>query len=335
MISFEVKKWEVADTDHCWIEHIPIGFYENHTTCKQCGSKMSEMIRLETTDGVHGLALGSCFQCGHIQRTRAIGSDTLARHFLDRWLDSRVKRNFIARPEVFEALHTWLPGAGKVLEIGCGCGANLKAFAESGYDVFGVDPSRSEIEIGRKEGISNLEIDTAEGYLAKTTESFDVIFLFNVTQFLTDPFSVLRRCIELLNDGGILYSSNGDFWSINVASTAHLGIIQNYPTLPCLLRWAEREGLAILDQAAKPVSVLMRKEAVRTSPRLPEIPTWDDWKYKVKTDLIRKWTWPFGAKSITLHKGRKLYLGRPVCDQLGRPDIRFVYNDELPAVLLK
>jgi len=336
MLNFEVKKWDISDTDHCWLEHLPINLYEEHTACKHCGTTMDVMTRVETTHGVCGLSLGGCFQCGHIQKTRAIRFDTLARHFHDRWLDNREHRDFIERQDVFKTLQPWLPETGRILEIGCGSGTNLITFAKNGYEVYGVDPSCSEIEIAKNRGIVNTCVGTAEGYLEEATEIFDVIFLYNVVQFLIDPFAILSRCIELLKDDGVLYLSSGNFWSINIASSSHLGIIQNYPTLPTFQRWAKREGMVILGETKQPVSLLMKKAFIDAPKPLLTIPTQADWRDKIRRDLERsRGEWPFGVRSINLHRGRKIFLGRQIRTKQRGSELNFVYDNELPAVLLK
>ncbi len=50
--------------------------------------------------------------------------------------------------------------------------------------------------------MKNIEIGTAESYLANSKEKFDLIYFFNVLQFLENPYKVLELAINKLTENG-------------------------------------------------------------------------------------------------------------------------------------
>ncbi|MBI4040656.1 MAG: class I SAM-dependent methyltransferase [Deltaproteobacteria bacterium] len=92
---------------------------------------------------------------------------------------------------------------GKLLDVGCNMGFFLKKTMECGYEGYGIDPSPSLTEIGKKN--LNLNIETA--FLEKTTHEknfFDVITFTDVFEHLVNPQEILSKAKSLLKKDGIL-----------------------------------------------------------------------------------------------------------------------------------
>jgi SAM-dependent methyltransferase len=141
-----------------------------------------------------------------------------------------------ARDKVFTGLFDryapeLIPGfGGKVLEVGCGTGATLRALARredfSGAAV-GVDQSQDFITAARSfvsgepfaDRVSFAvgdahRLDFADG-------SFDVVFAHTLISHVTDPLSVLREMVRVLRPGGKLAIFDGDYASMTYALPDH------------------------------------------------------------------------------------------------------------------
>ena len=90
--------------------------------------------------------------------------------------------------------------SGRLLEVGCGAGWMLEAFAQRGWEVAGLERTSSIAqEITERTGI---KVYTGDLALIQTEERFDVILLYNVLEHLPDPGAVIDHCKRLLNPGG-------------------------------------------------------------------------------------------------------------------------------------
>lgn len=97
---------------------------------------------------------------------------------------------------------------GRLLDVGCSCGFFLEVAASKGFDVRGVEFSRSAIEAsspGIRPRIFEGTLDTmpADGL-------FDVASAFDLIEHVTDPRAFFRRCRALLKPGGTLVLSTPD-----------------------------------------------------------------------------------------------------------------------------
>jgi 2-polyprenyl-3-methyl-5-hydroxy-6-metoxy-1,4-benzoquinol methylase len=126
----------------------------------------------------------------------------------------------IANPEIPNILQG-LPRGLQVLDVGCGSGvhgAELKRI--HGHRVVGVDISSVSIEKARTR--------LAEAYVADVTQpeaypffgsrKFDVIVFSDILEHLYDPYDVLTRHLELLDEGGQVLISlpNVAIWNVRL-----------------------------------------------------------------------------------------------------------------------
>ncbi|HEX6660779.1 MAG TPA: methyltransferase domain-containing protein [Sphingomicrobium sp.] len=95
----------------------------------------------------------------------------------------------------------------KLLDIGAGLGRSMTAFADQGWDVWGIEPSpsfhRAAIErFGiRADRIALATVEEAEF----APESFDFISFGAVLEHLYSPSLALARAIRWLRPGGVMY----------------------------------------------------------------------------------------------------------------------------------
>lgn len=94
------------------------------------------------------------------------------------------------------------PG-GRLLDIGCGFGFFLNAMKQRGWDVAGIEISKS----GRRYARDRYQVDIYSRpleALALPEASFDVITLFYVIEHVADPPAVLREVRRILKPGGLV-----------------------------------------------------------------------------------------------------------------------------------
>ena len=91
-------------------------------------------------------------------------------------------------------------GPGRLLDVGCGGGADAAALAEHGWEVTGVDVSAKQLELARGRGITVVEADAAT--LPFADGSFDAaVSIFTHTD-VEDFAAVAAEVARVLRSGG-------------------------------------------------------------------------------------------------------------------------------------
>ena len=139
---------------------------------------------------------------------RSAGSDELASHISDwptRYHLSRLRQNLF-RPFHFTSQH-------RVLEIGCGTGANIRAIAETGAEVVGVEGTyvRALAARTRCEGMKNVTIYAGDANDLPDIGLFDAVLLIGVLEYSGasvggrgGPDQLLQTARKHLKDDGQL-----------------------------------------------------------------------------------------------------------------------------------
>jgi len=96
-----------------------------------------------------------------------------------------------------------------VLEIGCGAGRTVDAFARAGWDALGIDISQSAINAGKRRGL-NLRESSPERL---PPGQYDAIVALHVLEHLHDPRVFLRTCRRNLRPKGLLLIEVPDYGS--------------------------------------------------------------------------------------------------------------------------
>lgn len=92
---------------------------------------------------------------------------------------------------------------GTMLEIGCGEGEFLKLAGENGWNVTGIEVSKSATKIAREKHGLNLLTGTLEQHLDKLAlNSFDVVVLWGLIEHVRNPGEILRTVRRLVRNGG-------------------------------------------------------------------------------------------------------------------------------------
>lgn len=125
-----------------------------------------------------------------------------------------------------EALASRLPGAGLMLEIGCGTGGLLVAAARSGRSIVGVDVASRWLVVARRRladhGLRLPLVAAGGDQLPWPDATFDAVAADSVLEHLDDPASALREWRRVLKPGGELV-----VWSPNrftLTTDPHLGL---------------------------------------------------------------------------------------------------------------
>src|SRR4029079_19386676 len=125
--------------------------------------------------------------------------------------DRLVRQAELLEPRLHK--HTDLSGCSRVLEIGCGVGAQLRLLARRypKLHLAGVDLSDQQIQRGRlllaqELSQGRLELHTSRGdELPFADGSFDAVYICFVLEHVPDPAAVIREAKRVLAAGGGLY----------------------------------------------------------------------------------------------------------------------------------
>lgn len=104
-------------------------------------------------------------------------------------------------------------GKGKVLEIGSSTGVFLGLLKEKGFEVLGIEPSKSTAGFANKKGINTLKTTFEEEKIASS--SFDLVIMNHVLEHMEDPVAVLEKAKRVLKTGGLVFIDVPNFASLS------------------------------------------------------------------------------------------------------------------------
>lgn len=110
-------------------------------------------------------------------------------------------RNTAKTKELFKTINELAKGK-KFLDIGCSSGEFMLLAQEKGFQTTGVELNRRTFEVAKAHGLNviNVPIENAN-FLPK---SFNVIFMGDVIEHVSDPKKLIDKCFELLDESGLL-----------------------------------------------------------------------------------------------------------------------------------
>jgi len=91
---------------------------------------------------------------------------------------------------------------GKLLELGAARGGFLKVMKDRGWEVEGIEISQDAVDFGKEHLGLNLYCGILEDF--KTTNSYDVVCMYQTLEHVSNPAYVIQRSFELLNQNGKL-----------------------------------------------------------------------------------------------------------------------------------
>jgi len=142
-----------------------------------------------------------------------------------------------------EKIRTTLPNAKpKILDVGCGTGANLKMLAAYG-SAEGVDISPQAVDFCRERGLDSVKLGAIE-HLPYESGSFELVTALDVVEHLDDDVAGLREMRRVLRRDGrvLLFVPAFMFlWGVQDDVSNH----RRRYTLPSLLQAVEAAGFAV------------------------------------------------------------------------------------------
>ena len=92
----------------------------------------------------------------------------------------------------------------KLLDVGAGLGFISEQALELVYEVISIEPSEYDCSI--LENIKGLKIDQSD-FLSSKYRKVDIVIFSHVLEHLMEPDRFIKKCREILNDGGIVVIS--------------------------------------------------------------------------------------------------------------------------------
>jgi len=107
--------------------------------------------------------------------------------------------------QMYEAFVPFVPQGGRILDVGCGTGRDLKWFREHGYQAEGLEPAPALAEVSRMRSGASVQESRAEelNILARYDGIWACASLLHVPRELLPD--TIRRLISALKPEGILY----------------------------------------------------------------------------------------------------------------------------------
>jgi len=175
---------------------------------------------------------------------------------------------------IFPLLHadTRFPPGRRVLEVGCGTGAQTVSLARNSPGAHFVAIDRSTTSLARAServaaaGLSNVEFLHADLFaLPFDTASFDHAFICFVLEHLSNPIDALRLVKQLLRPGGTVTVFEGDHGSGNFHPDSAIA----HRAIACQVELQRRAGgNACIGRQLYPMLVQAGFQAPRVTPRV-------------------------------------------------------------------
>ncbi len=182
--------------------------------CPCCGKDAPKSLVFK---GLEGIAFYSCDICGilfasprftetsmlAIYENEGFADLTPFRDWsYDRWR-KQADRTYVTTIEKVALVKRFMPPGSRVLDVGCAMGLFVLEAGMSGFRAEGIEPSAMLSEVALNELKVKVENCLIEDF--NPACRFDGIVLWDVLEHLYDPIRVLRRCGDLLCDGGHLF----------------------------------------------------------------------------------------------------------------------------------
>lgn len=173
-----------------------------------------------------------------------------------------------------ELLHsdTKFPAGSRVLEAGCGVGAQTVTLAANspGALITSIDISRESIEEARKKvssaGFSNVKFQQADIFdLPFSAGSFDHVFVCFVLEHLSSPVDALKALKKMIGPGGTITVIEGDHGSTYFHPESEAA----HKAIGCQVELQKRAGgNAMIGRELYPLLCQGGFNSVRVSPRM-------------------------------------------------------------------
>jgi SAM-dependent methyltransferase len=197
----------------------------------------------------------------------------------------------------------------RILDVGCGTGANLKMLAAYGR-AEGVDISPQAVEFCRERGLDSVKLGAAE-QLPFEDDSFELVTALDVIEHLDDDVAGLREMRRVLRRDGrvLLFVPAFMFlWGVQDDVSNH----RRRYTLPSLVKAVEAAGFAVESSTYANISFFLPVLAVRSVMRWLGLRAATE--YGINISLMNgPFSQLFAAERFVLERGRLPFGVSAVC----------------------
>jgi len=185
--------------------------------CNLCGSKRYDIfIKKKFISDNKPDSLLKCNNCGLIFADQTEVPEYYLKHYseikdTDYVAEERGRRK--SGEAILKRIEKFKKAPGRLLEIGCASGFLLDEARRRGWEVHGVDISKSASAYARDKLNLNV-IESSFEDTAFENNSFDVIVMLDTLQHLTDPKGTVLELRRILKRDGLLYISTPNISSM-------------------------------------------------------------------------------------------------------------------------
>jgi 2-polyprenyl-3-methyl-5-hydroxy-6-metoxy-1,4-benzoquinol methylase len=178
-----------------------------------------------------------------------------------------------ARTDVLRFL---TPPLGRVLDVGCGAGANAADLRRMGVtEIVGIEIHEPS-GVRAREVFDEVLIGAVEEQLPNVHGEFDTILCYDVLEHLVDPYAVVQQLRQIATPGGHLHVSlpNARNWTLmrDVALKGSFGYTKEGHRDATHLRWfTKRDAADMLTRAGWKVERIDHQELTKPSALLERI----------------------------------------------------------------
>lgn len=199
--------------------------------------------------------------------------------------------------------------APRILDVGCGTGANLKMLATYG-SAEGVDISDQAVEFCRERGLASVKLGAIEE-LPYTSGSFDLVTALDVVEHLDDDVAGLREIRRVLAPDGCLLLFVPAFmflWGVQDDVSNH----RRRYTLPGLLSVVKKAGFSIEWASYANISFFLPVLAVRSVMRWFGLRAATEYGINIPV-MNGPFSWLFGAERFVFKRARLPFGVSAIC----------------------
>jgi SAM-dependent methyltransferase len=198
----------------------------------------------------------------------------------------------------------------RILDVGCGTGANLKMLATCGR-AEGVDISPQAVEFCRQRGLDSVKLGAIE-HLPYESDSFELVTALDVIEHLDDDVAGLREMRRVLRRDGRLLLFVPAFmflWGVQDDVSNH----RRRYTLPQLLSAVKEAGFSVESASYANISFFLPVLVVRSVMRWLSLRADTEyginispmngpfsWLFAAERFILNRWKIPFGVSAVCI-----------------------------------
>lgn len=151
-----------------------------------------------------------CLKCGLVRSSPITNSKLLGKLYQKSILtyDDEIKNLVDTYFESLKPILKKLSKTASILEIGCGNGFVLEKIYQSGYkNVFGIEPSIDAVNKASKNIKNKIIVNMFKNNLFPKNK-FDLIFLFQTLDHISNPNKFIKECHRITKQGGYFLAFN-------------------------------------------------------------------------------------------------------------------------------